>query len=123
MWHLNSGVVDFSFCSRKILKKWIDEKKVNLIPFNELKVKELENPNELTKKIIEEVKCEFIKLLNTDSDIDINAHFILDLGATSLDYLTLLVKLEEKYEIKFDTSKEPCYSVIKFVNYIISQIK
>ena len=109
--------------SRKILKKWIDEKKVNLIPFNELKVKELENPNELTKKIIEEVKCEFIKLLNTDSDIDINAHFILDLGATSLDYLTLLVKLEEKYEIKFDTSKEPCYSVIQFVNYIISQIK
>ena len=72
---------------------------------------------------IEEVKCEFIKLLNTDSDIDINAHFILDLGATSLDYLTLLVKLEEKYEIKFDTSKEPCYSVIQFVNYIISQIK
>ena len=109
--------------SRKILKKWIDEGKVNLIPFNELKVKELTNIDELTKKLIDEIKVEFNKVLNTFEDIDINAHFMLDLGATSLDYLTLLVKLEAKYDLKFNTSDEPCYSVLQFVNYIISKNK
>lgn len=109
--------------SRKILKKWIDENKVKLISFNELKVEKLDNVDEVTRKVIEEVKVIFNELLNSNDDIDINAHFILDLGATSLDYLTLLVKLEEKYDIKFNTNNEPCYSVLQFVNYIIKNIK
>lgn len=109
--------------SRNILKKWIDEGKVNLVSFNELKVEKLNNVDEVTKKVIEEVKLVFNELLNLNEDIDINAHFILDLGATSLDYLTLLVKLEEKYDIKFNSNNEPCYSVLQFANYIISRIK
>lgn len=109
--------------SRKILRKWIDDGKVKLLSFNELKVKELNDFNEVSKKIIEEVKNEFRSLLAIDEDIDVNAHFILDLGATSLDYLTLLVKLEEKYDLKFDTSNEPCYSVVQFVNYIVDKLK
>ena len=109
--------------SRKILKKWIDDGIVKLLSFNELKVEKLDNIDELTKKVVEEVKLIFNELLDSNIDIDINAHFILDLGATSLDYLTLLVKLEEKYDIKFNTNNDPCYSVLQFVNYIISNIK
>lgn len=109
--------------SRKMLKKWIDEGKVNIYPYSELKVKEIDNLDELSIKLIEEVKEVFNELLNIGDDIDVNAHFILDLGATSLDYLSLLVKLEEKYDIKFNTSSEPCYSILQFVNYIVSIIK
>ncbi|MBE6130386.1 MAG: hypothetical protein E7183_01490 [Erysipelotrichaceae bacterium] len=109
--------------SRKILKKWIDEGNIKLLSFNELKVEKLDNIDELTKKVVDEVKIVFNEVLDSNIDIDINAHFILDLGATSLDYLTLLVKLEEKYDIKFNTNNEPCYSVLQFANYIISNIK
>ncbi len=109
--------------SRKILKKWIDEGNIKLLSFNELKVEKLDNIDELTKKVVDEVKLVFNEVLDSNIDIDINAHFILDLGATSLDYLTLLVKLEEKYDIKFNTNNEPCYSVLQFANYIISNIK
>ena len=76
----------------------------------------------MTLKIIEEVKKVFKELLNSNDDIDINAHFILDLGGTSLDYLTLLVKLEEKYDIKFNNNIEPFYTVLQFSNYIVGKI-
>ena len=94
---------------------------VKLYPFSELKVIELEDINEVTLKIIEEVKKVFKELLNSNDDIDINAHFNLDLGGTSLDYLTLLVKLEEKYDIKFNNI-EPFYTVLQFSNYIVGKI-
>ena len=68
------------------------------------------------------LKTVFNELLNSNEDIDINAHFILDLGATSLDYLTLLVKLEEKYDIKFNNNIEPNYTILQFASYIVGKI-
>ena len=95
---------------------------VNLHPFSDLKVIKLDDINEVTLKIIDEVKTIFKELLNSNDDIDINAHFILDLGATSLDYLTLLVKLEEKYDIKFNNNIEPNYTILQFATYIVGKI-
>lgn len=108
--------------SRKLLIKWINEEKVKLHLFSELKVIKHDDINEITLKLIDEVKVIFDELLNYNGDIDVNAHFILDLGGTSLEYLTLLVKLEEKYDIKFNESTEPFYTVLQFVNYIVGKI-
>jgi acyl carrier protein len=108
--------------SRKLLTRWINEGIVNLHPFSDLKVIKLDDINEVTLKIIDEVKTIFKELLNSNDDIDINAHFILDLGATSLDYLTLLVKLEEKYDIKFNNNIEPNYTILQFATYIVGKI-
>ena len=109
--------------SRKLLTKWIANQTVILHPFSELKSQQTNDLDELQQKISYEIKEIFKEMLNTTVDIDINAHFILDLEATSLDYLTLLVKIEEKYEIKFNQTNEPCYTILQFTNYIISEIK
>ena len=53
-------------------------------------------------------------------DIKLESHFVFDLGGTSLDYLTLLSKLNEKFNIEFNSNGENCNTVIEFTNYIIS---
>jgi acyl carrier protein len=109
--------------SRKLLTKWIETNQVVLTPFNELQTNQIDDLDELQQKISEEIKEMFKQALNTEESIDINSHFILDLGATSLDYLTLLIKIEEKYEIKFNQNTEPCYTVLQFTNSIVSKLK
>ena len=109
--------------SRKLLTKWIETNQVVLTPFNELQTNQIDDLDELQQKISEEIKEMFKQALNTEDSIDINSHFILDLGATSLDYLTLLIKIEEKYEIKFNQNTEPCYTVLQFTNAIVSKLK
>lgn len=109
--------------SRKLLTKWIETNQVVLTPFNELQTNQIDDLDELQQKISEEIKEMFKQALNTEESIDINSHFILDLGATSLDYLTLLIKIEEKYEIKFNQNTEPCYTVLQFTNVIVSKLK
>ena len=94
------------FCVFKVQEKAVKRSKITEIIKAVFRIKEI-----------------FKEMLNTTVDIDINAHFILDLEATSLDYLTLLVKIEEKYEIKFNQTNEPCYTILQFTNYIISEIK
>ena len=56
-------------------------------------------------------------------EIDLNSHFIFDLGGTSLEYLTLLVKLKERFEVEFNKEDKTCYTVIEFTTYLIEQVK
>lgn len=110
--------------SRKILKKWIAEEIVKLYSLSELKEKTIEDLSELEVKLCSEIKNIFGEVLNIDiNTIDIKSHFILDLGGTSLEYLTLLVKLEEFYDMKFNLNNECCYSVLEFADYLIKCIK
>ncbi len=110
--------------SRKILTKWIEDGKVNLIPFNEFKIGLQVDLSSLEQKIVEEVKIIFAEVLNQDVEtIGLDHHFIFDLGGTSLDYLTLLVKLEETYDINFNSGDEYCYSVLTFTKQIIKNSK
>ena len=62
-------------------------------------------------------------VLNINKNIDLNEHFIFDLGGTSLDYLTLLMKIEEKYDFKFHQNDEACYTVLQFTNYVVNLLK
>ena len=108
--------------SRSILKKRIESGIVNLISFNDFK-KRLENLNEnLNEELINELKKIFGYVLNKDyQSIGVDEHFIFDLGGTSLEYLTLLVKLKEIYELDFNSSNSANYTVLEFSKYIMSK--
>lgn len=106
--------------SRKILIKLIEKNKVKLIPFNEFKNHLQVDLSILEQQIAEEIKLIVAEILNLNMvDIDITSHFIFDLGGTSLDYLTLLIKLEDRYEIDFNNKQEYCYTILAFTKEII----
>ena len=106
--------------SRSILKKLIDNKKVSLKNINELKEIDLDNKEEINSEIGNKIKEIMASIININKEnIPSDAHFIYDLGATSLDYLTLLVKLREEFEVNFNfTNNNNCYNVEEFVKYI-----
>ena len=106
--------------SRFILKKLIENKKVILNNINELKDINLDNVEEINSEIALKIKEIMANIITVKKeDIPSDAHFIYDLGATSMDYLTLLVKLREEFEMNFDfTSNNNCYNVEEFVKYI-----
>ncbi len=106
--------------SRSILTKWIDNGTVKLMPYQQLKEIKTDVIEEIENEISEKVKKIMVSILNIEyADILSGAHFIQDLGATSLDYLTLLVKLKEEFELEFTFNESNnCYSVEEFVNYI-----
>ena len=109
--------------SRKALLKMIDSKQVNLIPLSELNVERLDNEELLSRETCDGVKKIMATILNRDEDIADNAHFIFDLGGTSLDYCTLLVELKKAYGVEFDMQNSSCSSAKEFSNYIISHLR
>ena len=108
--------------SRRYLEKLISENKVQLEEFanftNLVENKKEELNNEVTnriKKLFSEILCKDMSEINEDSD------FFLDLGGTSLDYMSLLLKIEQEFETKI-VLKDKSYSTVKeFYNYIISK--
>lgn len=111
--------------SRNILHKWIDNKTVKLLPYQDLKNIKFDNVDEIENELSEKVKAIMASIIMVEvSTITSDAHFILDLGATSLDYLTLLVKLKEEFDIEFEfNNNDNCYCVGEFVNYISKNAK
>lgn len=88
---------------RTILKKLIDHGKVELIPLHEIKSRESLSTESIENNIILEIVELISEILQKDQqEISLDSHFILDLGGTSLEYLTLLMKLNEIYHIDFD---------------------
>ena len=109
--------------SRKILTKWIEDGKVKLHSFSELKDLKIESLDELSIEVSNSIIKIFQDVLSINKKIDINEHFIFDLGGTSLDYLTLLMKIEEKYDFKFHQNDEACYTVLQFTNFVVNLLK
>ena len=76
--------------------------------------------NDVNKRVI----AIFADILGKDpQDIGINSHFIFDLGGTSLDYCTLLIKLKNEFNIDFNFENQSCSTVKEFSNYIIDNTK
>lgn len=111
--------------SRNILQKLIDSNRVILHPYLELKEIKTDVLEEIEQEISQKVKEIMASIIEIEtSDIPLDAHFVLDLGATSLDYLTLLVKLKEVFDVEFNfNDNNHCYSVEEFVNYIVKLTK
>jgi len=111
--------------SRSILLKKINNNEVNLIPLNLFKENNAVSDEEINQELLSEVITVFSEILNKNiNEIKINDHFIFDLGGSSLEYITLLIKLKEKYEMDFNFNEgENCYSVYEVVNYILKRGK
>lgn len=106
--------------SRSLLHSWIKKGNVELIPYASMSNLKNLDLSEIEKGIAEDIKNIIGDILNKNiDDIGLYDHFIFDLGGTSLDYITLLMKLKENYDVEID-STENCYNVSNFVKYIVN---
>ncbi len=73
-----------------------------------------------TEEVFEKVKAIIVEQLGvTDTAVTMEASFIDDLGADSLDIVELVMALEEEFEIEIpDTDAEKVVSVSDVVEYI-----
>lgn len=108
--------------SRKQLKKKIDNHEVELIPFEEYTFKYNDNEEVIKDETYKKIKEIFKEVLNKD-ELDDDAHFIFDLGGTSLDYFSLLMKLEKEFNISFNFENKSCSTIKEFTNYILKVAK
>ena len=109
--------------SRSHLIRLINNGDVNLINYNDVaKLKDV-NIDDISNEILEKVVRIFAEVLNKNiNEIEPDDHFIFDLGGTSLDYLSLLVKLKEEFEMDFNfADNNSCYSAIQFCKFIVKE--
>ena len=108
--------------SRKYLDKLIKEKSVQLEDFANFTSLVEDHKEELNNDITNRIKKVFSEVLSKDvKEIGDESDFFLELGGTSLDYMSLLLKLEQEFETNF-AFKEKSFSTVKeFYNYLISK--
>ena len=108
--------------SRKILERLIKDGKVQLQDFssfsNLVENKKEEINNEITlriKKLFSEVLGKDVKEIGEDND------FFLELGGTSLDYMSLIMKMEQEFETSIAFKERSFSTVREFYHYLISK--
>ena len=108
--------------SRKYLDKLIKEKSVQLEDFANFTNLVEDHKEELNNDITNRIKKVFSEVLSKDvKEIGDESDFFLELGGTSLDYMSLLMKLEQEFETNI-AFKEKSFSTVKeFYNYLISK--
>ena len=77
------------------------------------------------EEIFEKVKDFLVDIIGLDDDSDIKeeSNIAEDLGADSLDFVELIMKLENIFDIKIeDEDVETIYTVEDLINYIDSKI-
>ena len=107
--------------SRTVLKAQIARGGVTLRPIGELKTYTDLTDEQLcadTRKGVREVFAETLGI--EESAIKDDMHFIFDLGGTSLDYCTVLIKLQNKFGVEFSFDKQSCASAREFAQYIMN---
>ena len=108
--------------SRKVLDRLIENGSVKLEDFSSFSSLVETNKEELDNEITNRIKKVFAEVLGTNpKDIDEESDFFLELGGTSLDYMSLLLKMEQEFETTI-TFKEKSFSTVKeFYDYLISK--
>ena len=77
---------------------------------------------ELHDEISKRIKIVFSDVLNKDiTEIHDDSDFFLDLGGSSLDYMSLLMKLESAFETHITFEKKSYSTVKEFYDYLISK--
>lgn len=109
--------------SRKLLKSKIDNKQVTLHSIDELSEVKTQSQEEVVDSIVGIVKNCFADVLGKPYDsIESDKHFIFELGGTSLDYFSLLMKLKKEFGFEFSMEEQSCSTVNEFAKYIESKI-
>ena len=107
--------------SRKLLDRLITNKEVELLDFASFTDQVENNKEEIDNEISNRIKAVFAEVLGRDiNDINDNDDFFLDLGGTSLDYMTLLLKIEQEFEIAISFNKKSFSTVKEFYNYLVN---
>ncbi len=102
--------------SRKYLQRAIDNGAVNLLPFNKTEVaNDIADENPIAKKVAEIIAD--VLSLNLE-DIDYDAHIMIDLGATSLQYFSILSALANEFSVSAQDGENYAYTVRDISAYI-----
>ncbi|MBQ9467608.1 MAG: non-ribosomal peptide synthetase [Clostridia bacterium] len=106
--------------SRAQLKKQIGNGAVVLRPYEQMKDLENLSEKELSADTLAAVRKVFSEVLGCEeSAVGDDMHFIFDLGGTSLDYCTVLMKLQNSFGIGFSFEKRSCATARDFAQYIM----
>ncbi|MCQ2748111.1 MAG: AMP-binding protein [Mycoplasmoidaceae bacterium] len=108
--------------SRKLLIDKIKNNEVKLYPISQLhdKIKNL-STNDINKEIVNKVKKIIAIVLNKNlNDLSIDKDIIIDYGATSLDYLTILVQLQNEFGLDIVSNNNNMRSINQMATYIIA---
>ena len=104
--------------SRKQLLEKISLKEVLLIPFNEINKTE-EKSEELSPLMLEIRKIIAENLCVSPEAVTANSHICFDLGATSIQYFSILSALSEKFQIsEYNNQEKYCYTLKEIADYI-----
>jgi len=110
--------------SRKILAEWLKEGKVHLHNLANLKAIENQSDEQVDHEIVNRVKNIIALILNKNpNDVKNNQHIIFDLGASSLEYMTCLIRLQNEFGVTFDFTNNSCKTIDEFSQYIINYKK
>ena len=110
--------------SRKLLDNLINSHKVILESFSSFSALVDTHKEDLNNEITNRIKRVFSETLNIDvSQINDDSDFFLDLGGSSLDYMTLILKMEQEFELAISFEEKSYASVKEFYNYLISKEK
>lgn len=107
--------------SRIQLVKKIDSGEVKLTDFSDMKATHLSGAD---SPLIMEVKNIVADVLSLKADdIDSNSHIFYDLGATSIQYFSILTRISEKFSITdYHKNDTLCYTVKEICEYIGKRI-
>ena len=104
--------------SRTQLLKKIADKTVNLIDFTDITATAGDD-NE-SSPLLNEIRKIIAKTLDIDVEtINSSSHIFFDLGATSIQYFSILTALSERFEIsQYDKNDKYCYTPKEICEYI-----
>ena len=104
--------------SRAYLKRAIENGSVELLEF-EKAVPKANEDGEIDQKLLNRVLELVAPILDLSPDkIDPDAHLMLDLGATSLQYFSMLSVLAEEFGLSAEQGEKYTYTIREFCKYI-----
>lgn len=95
--------------SRTGVKTKVADGRIKLIPFSDMKTAGYEDKN---SPLMSEVISIIAKVLDTDAEkIETTTHIFYDLGATSIQYFSILTKISETFSLSdFGNTENYCYT-------------
>ena len=104
--------------SRTYVLKALADKTVNIYDFTKAVLSDCSEAV-YNSEILAKVKSIVAKRLNTDAEsIDIHAHIMLDMGADSMQYFSILTDLAEEFSVSASEKDVLCYTVHEICQYI-----
>ena len=107
--------------SRKLLERMLKNEEVKLEDFSNFSSIVNSNKEDLNNEITNRLKKVFAEVLGKDiKEINDDSDFFLELGGTSLDYMALLLKIEQEFEIAISFNKKSFSTIKEFYNYLVN---